>query len=144
MYRVLLPVDPDESRAKAAVEAVAALPNATDDVEVVVLSVFQKRDVQDLDGGRLESDELFERSEAPESLKNTAKFLEERGIKVTARREHGDPKDVILDIADAEDVDSIVMSGRKRSAVGKVMFGSVTQSVILNSSRPVTIADASE
>jgi nucleotide-binding universal stress UspA family protein len=144
MYRVLLPVDPDESRAKAAAEAVAALPNVDEDVEVIVLSVFQKRDVQDLDGGRLESEELFERSEAPESLKNTAKFLEERGIKVAARREHGDPEDVILDIADAEDVDSIVMSGRKRSAVGKVMFGSVTQSVILNSSRPVTIADASE
>lgn len=142
MYRVLLPVDPNTDRAMAAAEAVASFPNAADAIEVTVLNVFEKREVQDLDGGRISSDQVFEESEAPASVAEATDFLEEAGVDVSTRREHGDPVTIILETA-AEDFDQIVMSGRKRGPVGKAIFGSVTQSVMLNSPIPVTFAGTS-
>jgi nucleotide-binding universal stress UspA family protein len=49
----------------------------------------------------------------------------------------GDPPDEVVEYADAHDADYIVLAGRKRSAVGKAIFGSVTQSVLIESDRPV-------
>ncbi|MWV38443.1 universal stress protein [Natrialba sp. INN-245] len=140
MYRVLIPVDPDMDRASAAADAVLSLPSVTDEIDVTVLSVFAERDVQDLDGGRLESEELFENSEPPESLEATAAYLSENGVSVSTRREHGDPAETILAVAENDDVDTIVMSARKRTPVGKALFGSVTQNVTLDSPVPVVIA----
>lgn len=52
----------------------------------------------------------------------------------------GEPSSRINDYAEQNDAGYIVTSGRKRSPVGKVLFGSVTQSILLNSDRPVISA----
>lgn len=49
----------------------------------------------------------------------------------------GQPVEQILGEADREDARHIVMGGRKRTAVGKAIFGSVTQSILLEADRPV-------
>lgn len=49
----------------------------------------------------------------------------------------GDPADEIVAYADEVDARYIVVSARKRSPAGKALFGSVTQSVLLNAGRPV-------
>lgn len=49
----------------------------------------------------------------------------------------GDAAEELIEYADSEDASYIVIGGRKRSAVGKVLFGSVTQSVLLNADIPV-------
>lgn len=49
----------------------------------------------------------------------------------------GDPTTEIVAEADRIDARYIVVGGRKRSPTGKAIFGSVAQSVILNTSRPV-------
>lgn len=49
----------------------------------------------------------------------------------------GDAAEKLIEYADDHDASYIVMGGRKRSAVGKVLFGSVTQSVLLNADVPV-------
>ena len=51
----------------------------------------------------------------------------------------GDESEEILSYAADHDARYIVMGGRKRSPVGKVMFGSVAQSVLLGSDRPVLL-----
>lgn len=49
----------------------------------------------------------------------------------------GDEATSIVQYAEECDARYVVMGGRRRSPLGKVMFGSVTQSVLLNIDRPV-------
>lgn len=139
MMRVLLPVDGDEDRAAAAAEAVTVLPGAAEAVTVTVLNVQPKVEVADADGGRADSADWFDPDEYPSSVERALSILEEAGITVEKRREHADPASAIVETAQAIDADRIVMSGRKRTPVGKVLFGSVTQSVLLDADVPVTV-----
>lgn len=50
----------------------------------------------------------------------------------------GDPAQKILEEADRRDARHIVVGGQDRTPVGKAVFGSITQSVLLNADRPVT------
>jgi nucleotide-binding universal stress UspA family protein len=56
---------------------------------------------------------------------------------VSAAGRVGDPPEEIVDEAAQEDARYVVVGGRKRSPVGKALFGSVSQSIILESDRPV-------
>jgi len=51
----------------------------------------------------------------------------------------GDPGEEILRLAEDVDARYIVIGGRKRTPAGKVLFGSMTQRVILDTDRPVVI-----
>ena len=57
--------------------------------------------------------------------------------RVIARGAIGEPTDSILSLAAELDASYVVIGGRQRSPTGKVLFGSVTQSVLLNADRPV-------
>lgn len=49
----------------------------------------------------------------------------------------GNPGEEVVEYADEVDARYIVAGGRVRSPVGKALFGSVTQSILLNTERPV-------
>lgn len=49
----------------------------------------------------------------------------------------GSPTEEIVDVAEELDARYIVVGGRKRSPAGKAIFGSVSQSILLSSDRPV-------
>lgn len=49
----------------------------------------------------------------------------------------GDPATALLEYSAEHDAEYIVVSARKRSPLGKAMFGSVTQSLLLDADRPV-------
>ena len=137
MYRVLVPVDTDEERALAQAEYVADLPDADGSVEAVLLFVFGK-------GGDEASGEMqqFKSASRVGSVRRAREYLEDQGVAVEVIDEGGDTVEDILREADAYDVEAIVLGGRKRSPVGKVVFGSVSQSVILESDRPVVVTGA--
>lgn len=56
----------------------------------------------------------------------------------------GDAADEIVRYSSKNNARYIVISGRRRSPVGKALFGSVTQSVLLDADRPVVTTIPSE
>jgi len=138
MFRVLLSVDSDEDRALAAVEAITSLPGDPEEIHVTLLNVEREIDARD-SGGAVRSDEWYDESAFPESAKRAKDHLESAGIEVELRREHADPAQTVIAVADEIDADRIVLSGRRQSPTGKVLFGSVAQSVLLDAERPVTV-----
>lgn len=137
--RVLLPIEVDEDRAIAAAEVVTSIPNADEEVHVTILNVEPEVDVKGAEAGNISSDDWYDAEEFPESVDKAAELLERAGIAVEKRREHADPSEAIIEVADEIEADRIIITARKRTPVGKVLFGSVTQSVILNAECPVTV-----
>ena len=72
-------------------------------------------------------------SEVPRELADTVDGLEE----FEAVGLVGDPATQLLEYAAQQDAEYIVVSGRKRSPMGQAIFGSVTQSLLLNADRPI-------
>jgi nucleotide-binding universal stress UspA family protein len=133
MHRVLLPLDTSESRTAAQVDAVASLPGAEGGVETTLLHVFDDRETAESTSiGQLPTGSM-----AQDSLRTS-------GIRVETATRFGDPAEQILRAADEIDADMIVLGGRKRSPLGSLLFGSVSQAVTLDATRPVVITGGSE
>lgn len=58
-------------------------------------------------------------------------------VEVKAVGRIGDPADKIVEYAESQDARYVVVSPQQRSPTGKVLFGSVAQSVLLNADCPV-------
>jgi len=140
MYQVVLPVDRSIERAERAAKVVSELPQAAEEIAVILLHVVKEFDAIDDSGGIVEAKDMFEDYDPPESMDRVEKYLIERNIKTTRRLEHGDIENTIVDVAEELGANMIVMGGRKRSPAGKLIFGSTTQDVLLQSSIPVFIS----
>lgn len=139
MYRVLIGVDSEMKEPTRIANAVASLPESEANVEATLLNVFEEFEVTGPESGTVDSDEMYDEEAFPEAVGTVRDRLHADGIETTAIRRHGDPADEILAEASDGDVDLIVLGGRKRSPVGKALFGSVAQAVLLEADRPVMV-----
>ncbi len=139
---VLIPVDDDPEHAVAAVEVVTTQPCAAEEVRVTVLNVHEDIEVSSVDSRTVSSREWYNEEDFPDSVSKAVEMLERAGVTVERHRTVAEPATGVVEVADEVGADRIVMCGRKRSPVGKVLLGSTTQSVLLNASVPVTVTDA--
>lgn len=141
MVDLLVPMDENAETIDRLATGVADLPFEPDDTRVTVLNVFEEFEVTSGEWSAIDSEEFYD-EELPDVVAAAANRISEDGFTVDVRREHGDPAELILEVARELDVDAIAMTGRSRSPVGKVLFGSVTQAVLLDADRPVVVIPA--
>ncbi len=131
MYHVVIGVDEDEDHARACAREVVNLPGQSSEKRVTLIHSFT-----DNPSGASATQ--------VHSVREAGDLLEEAGVEFDVTESSGDPAEAIIETADADDADLIVIGGRKRSPAGKALFGSVTQSVILNAGRPVMVTGVLE
>jgi nucleotide-binding universal stress UspA family protein len=152
MYRALLPINENESRARAQVEAVVDLPVATGDLAVDILHVHEGESTTDpqwaAGEGFAESfdEEMAETVRSsdrlPSAVETAVDLLKPSDCEFTVHERGGEPAVAILEFASEHDSNTIILGVSGRSPVGKVLFGSVAQAVILDSDRPVMVVPA--
>ena len=146
MYRVLVPVDDNEERTEKQVNTIESLPAIDEDIEAHVLFVYEEIETPGEGAGFASAylDDLNESlgdiRDPPKTVDRVIEAFEERGITTELHELVGDPADAILSTTDEIDADSVLMGVRDRSPIGKVVFGSVSQKVILGSEVPVVLA----
>lgn len=129
MHRVLVPVDKNENRASKQAEYVTSLPCDPEEIEVRVIHVNEA----DYEGAApLEFDDIPAAVSVVEAVEDAGFDCEQKLVAGRIARN-------ILEESEEFDADDIVMAGRDRSGVMKVIMGSVTQDIILSTERPVTV-----
>ncbi|EMA00712.1 Nucleotide-binding universal stress protein, UspA family [Haloarcula vallismortis] len=131
MYEIVAGIDKSEARGTAIAEAITEIPMDASQVRVTLLHDFEENP----EGASVDQ---------VASVRRAREVLEEAGVEVALEESSGEPADAILRLADEQDADMIVVAGRKRTPTGKVLFGSVTQSVILGTDRSVLVCSGEE
>lgn len=131
MYEIVAGIDESEERGRAIAKTITQTPFDRSKITVTLLHDFSDNP----EGASVDQ---------VASVRRAADILEEADIDVELAESSGDPGDEILDLADDLDADQIVVAGRKRTPTGKVLFGSVTQEVILGTDRPVLVCSGGQ
>ena len=66
-------------------------------------------------------------------------YLSDHAVDATIRHIEGDPGSSLVDIAESEDYEKIVIGGGQRSPMGKIQLGQIAEFVLLNSHTTVTL-----
>lgn len=106
--------------------------------DLILLHVFSREEFEDRAEGRPDyhlDDGTDDAAQVSAVAADAA--LPDDAKDVLFRGRIGDPTEEIIDEARRSDARYIVIGGRNRSPVGKAVFGSTTQSVLLNATVPV-------
>lgn len=138
---VLVPVDGSEESEQALEHALETLSPARITLLHVVnpVSSFGYSDDEhfDFETYREQTEQQQERGE--QLLEQYREVAADRDVDVETLLRTGQPARVILEAIEELDVDQVVMGSRGRSGIGRVLFGSVAETVTRRSSVPVTI-----
>ncbi|GAA0227109.1 universal stress protein [Haladaptatus pallidirubidus] len=137
--RILVPIDGSEQSTKALDYVLTEFPNA----EPTVINVIDPIDVgyTSTVGMPGYSEEWYEDSKArAEAMFTEAREIaDEHGRTLATATEVGRPAQVIVDYAEENDFDHIVMGSHGRSGVSRILLGSVAETVVRRSPVPVTV-----
>jgi len=118
---VLLGVGGSELSYQALDETIERAREAGDDLTV---AIFDNEEM-DTDGGAVEG--------------RVRETLDAADFDATIRHIEGDPGSRLVDIAESEGFDRIVLGSGERSTLGKIQLGSIAEFVLLNAQTPVTL-----
>ncbi|MDG5776736.1 universal stress protein [Haloarculaceae archaeon H-GB2-1] len=139
--RILVPVDRSEQAKEASAFVVSEF--GSEDTEMVLLHVINPTEAGYSAQASIPSfsEEWFEREK--EAAQNLFDDLEAEatahGITVSHEIEVGKPTRSIVEFAEENDVDQIVMGSHGRAGVTRILLGSVAEAVVRRSPVPVTV-----
>lgn len=119
------------------VKQASSLAQAHDD-ELVVLHVFTREKFENRAEGRNDyylNDGAYDAAKVSEAAVHAALSGDNSDVFFQGRI--GEPAEEILNEAKRTDAHYLVVGGRKRSPVGKAVFGDTTQEILLNATLPV-------
>ena len=129
MYQnILVPVDGSEYSQRAIEEAVSL----ANELEATIHALSVADTVHQRDQLRSDPEE-----EAAKWLDDVEARADRLGVPVVRAIDQGVPDEKILDYADKNEIDAIVMGTKGRTGVNRVLLGSVAEEVIRHSSVPV-------
>jgi len=130
----VIPEDVFEEQRKSSVES-------TSDLALTFAPEITYRELGDQTGTPGGSEERYSLEHAQRDAEGVAEDVTTETVEdvesVSYRGRVGNVTEEILQVAREEDPRYLVVGGRKRTPVGKAIFGSVTQSVLLEADRPV-------
>lgn len=124
MTDIVLAVDESEARARAQAERLVELGWDSERVTVTVVHSFTDN---------VEGASISQFGPAREA----SDILEAAEFEVRLGETSGDPADRIVEYAEDVGADLVCVAGRQRTPAGKAVFGSVSQSVMLEAPMPV-------
>lgn len=138
---VLVPVDGSDRSEKALRYALENLQDPRITVVHVVnpANSFGYADDEYFDYQAYQRQSELQHERGETLLAEARETAEAEGVTVETVLEVGRPARSILSVAEDRDVDHIVMGSRGRSGVGRVIFGSVAETVTRRAAVPVTI-----
>jgi nucleotide-binding universal stress UspA family protein len=135
MYTVLVPVKTEDSARKQAT-FVTEIPEAGESVEAVLTHGFE--------GEETDAPQAMQTPGRIDAVLAAREVLEEAGVDTQVREIRTPVAQGICDLAEELSVDQIVISGHRVNPVGKAVFGSVAQDVLIDADCPVTLIGAEE
>ena len=129
MYTIVAGIDSDKQRATSQAETITGMPMNPEELRVVLTHSFK----ENRSGASIAQVSSVQRAES---------ILEDAGIEVLLEESgNNDAAETVLETAADYEADLIAVAGRKRSPTKKVVFGSVSQEIMLNTDRPVLVCD---
>jgi nucleotide-binding universal stress UspA family protein len=144
MYnKILVPLDGSEF-SEHALEALINIATSPGDIDIILLEVVEPP-VTPYWGGTGAISEAHEVQKQAETsaaayLSKLASRLKKKKLSVKTAVVAGIPADVILDYANQNSVDLIIMSTHGRSGISRWFFGSVAEKVTRHATIPVLIS----
>ncbi|MDY6911396.1 MAG: universal stress protein [Chloroflexota bacterium] len=140
MYRkILVPLDGSEL-AECVLPHVKAIGSGCDVGEAVLMEVIEPIPTRAEDGGdRINALQDASESVAREYLAEQQTKLASGGLKVSSEVVWGKPADTIIDFAENNGVDLVMIATHGRSGVSRWVFGSVAEKVLRSSHVPLLL-----
>ena len=143
--RILVPIDGSPLSHRALRHAVTEFPDASITV-LHVIDIFEPGygaypDFETTYEPLMGSEEWYERAEevSKQLLAEARELADDYDREVAAESEIGDPKRIIVEYADEEDVDHIVIGAHGRTEEERPVFGSTAEIVARRAAVPVTL-----
>ena len=138
---ILVPVDGSTQSEKAFEYALDEIPETKITLLYVMnpVSIIGDDDDDYFDVKSYQNQVKQRREWAEAMLEDYRSTATERGIEIEILLTTGKPANQILETVETTDIDQIVMGSRGQSAIGRVLFGSVAETVTRRATVPVTI-----
>ncbi|WP_265107949.1 universal stress protein [Halosolutus halophilus] len=141
MYQDLLIATDDSDGARRAVDHAVELADQLD-ATLHVLSVSEEGPHSTQKQDKMRSDP---ESEAHQAVERAAESASERGVETTTNLRQGVPQEQIVDFAETNAIDMIVVGTVGRTGLDHLVVGSVAEEVVRNATVPVvTVRETSQ